>query len=101
MVEKVNINCVDLHNTISSGDLIYCKVYTEEEIKDVEITYNNKGFPEQYSESAWKYAAKLAWEDFVKYFKLPKSVKKKIGEYNLDFKKLGVDPKGDYRDKLK
>ena len=97
MVEKVNINCVDLRNT----DISYCKVYTEEEIKDIEITYDSKGFPNQYSESAWEYAAKLAWEDFVKYFKLPQSVKKKIGKYNLSFEKLGVDPKGDYRDKLK
>ena len=39
-------------------------------------------------------------KDFCAYFKLKPSIQKKLGAYKLNFKDLGVDPKGDYRDLL-
>lgn len=89
-IEK-NLNMVDMKQPET-----LCYVYPDREIKNVEITYNDLGLPESYSASAYNYGAHLAWKDFCEYLKLPAKEKKKRGEYKLDFKKLGIDPHGDY-----
>lgn len=92
---RKNLNMVDMR-----APETLCKVYNEEDIKNIEIHYDENGLPDAYSASAYDYAAHLAWKDYCVYLKLKPSLQRKIGAYKLDFQKLGVDPQGDYREVL-